>query len=58
MSEQHSATQPGPASTGVADVPKAVDATEAAKAAVVHEANEVETISEPGTLELLVVALA
>lgn len=40
---QHSATQPGPQSTGVADVPKAVDATEAVKTAVVHEAHEVDT---------------
>ena len=58
MSEQHSATQPGPQSTGVADVPKAVDATQAAKAAVVHEAHEVETIGEIRPLELLVIALA
>lgn len=58
MSEQHPETQPGPQSTGVADVPTAVDATQAAKAAVVHEAHDVETIGEPGSLELLAVALA
>lgn len=39
--------QPGPASTGVANVPKAVEATEAAKSAVVAEAHMVETFSKP-----------
>lgn len=43
MAEQ----QPGAASTGVADVPKAVEATEAAKSAVVAEAHMVETFSKP-----------
>lgn len=39
--------QPGAASTGVANVPKAVEATEAAKSAVVAEAHMVETFSPP-----------
>lgn len=39
--------QPGAASTGVANVPKAVEATEAAKSAVVAEAHMVETFSKP-----------
>ena len=54
MAEQ----QPGPASTGVADVPKAVEATEAAKSAVVAEAHMVETFSKPRPRSADVAALA
>lgn len=54
MAEQHSATQPGPQSTGVPDVAKAVDATDAAKA-VVHEAHMVDTFGKTDPPELVAV---
>ncbi|MBE3048659.1 hypothetical protein IMZ48_40405 [Candidatus Bathyarchaeota archaeon] len=49
MAEQHTVAQPGPESTGVPDVAKAVDAADAAKAAVVHEAHNVGTFGKSPT---------